>query len=166
VNRATWLARRAGSQQARPINPTGAAMQIGVDSQRAVENKRVFIIDSDDISSTALQFMLADECEAHVLPNVVAALDKAVEWPPQLVLLGAGVLAMEGVGAVTRFKARIDNVKVMIVCDSAADPLVKEALTLGANSTLPRPLKLETVRQKVNVLLGRRALLDIAVAAL
>jgi DNA-binding response OmpR family regulator len=101
-----------------------------------------------------------------VLPNVVAALDKGVEWPPQLVLLGAGVLAMEGVGAVTRFKARIDNVKLMIVCDSAADPLVKEALALGANSTLLRPLKLETVRQKVNVLLGRRALLDIAVAAL
>ena len=36
-------------------------MQIGVDTQRAVETKRAFIIDSDDISAMALQFMLADE---------------------------------------------------------------------------------------------------------
>lgn len=141
-------------------------MQIGVDSQRAVENKRVFIIDSDEVSSMALQFMLADECEAHVLPNVVAALDKALEWPPQLVLLGAGVLAMEGAGAVTRFKARQEEVKVMIVADSASEPVVLEALGRGASSVLLRPLKLETVRHKVDALLGRRTKLTIPVLAI
>ena len=138
-------------------------MQIGVDSQRAVENKRIFVIDNDDISSMALQFMLADECETHVLPSVVAALDKGRDWPPQLILLGAGIIATEGAGAVTRFKSQLDGVKVMIVCDSADDPTVREALELGASSTLLRPLRLETVRHKVDAQLGRRTALNIPV---
>ena len=138
-------------------------MQIGVDSQRAVENKRVFVIDNDDISSMALQFMLADECETHVLPSMVAALDKGRAWPPQLILLGAGIIAMEGAGAVTRFKSQLDGVKVLIVCDSLDDPGVREALALGAASTLLRPLKLEAVRHKVDAQLGRRTALSIPV---
>lgn len=141
-------------------------MQIGVDSQRAVENKRVFIIDSDEISAMALQFMLADECEAHILADVVAALDKGGDWPPQLVLLGAGILALEGGGTVTRLKTAFDGVKVMIVCDSASDPLVMEALARGACGTLLRPLKLETVRHKVDTQLGRRTTLSIPVVAI
>lgn len=139
-------------------------MQIGVDSQRAVENKRVFVIDSDDVSSMALQFMLADECETHVLPDVVSALDKGRDWPPQLVLLGAGSIALEGVGAVTRLKAQHPDLKILIVCDSAEDETVKRALTLGANSTLLRPLKLEAVRRKVDAQLGRRVNLAIPVS--
>lgn len=139
-------------------------MQIGVDSQRAVENKRVFVIDSDDISSMALQFMLADECETHVLPDLARALDKGRDWPPQLVLLGAGILALEGTAAVTRLKERHADLKIMIVCDSADEAPVVQALALGANATLLRPLKLETVRRKVDAQLGRRVTLAIPVS--
>jgi DNA-binding NtrC family response regulator len=140
-------------------------MQIGVDSQRAVENKRVFVIDSDDISSMALQFMLADECETHVLPNVTSALAKGLDWPPQLVLLGVGSIAADGAVSVTRLKARHPDLKILIVCDSAEQEEVKQALALGANSTLLRPLKLEAVRRKVDSQLGRRAALGISVVA-
>lgn len=138
-------------------------MQIGVDSQRAVENKRVFVIDSDDISSMALQFMLADECETHVLPDVDSALAKGRDWPPQLILLGAGSIAAEGAGAVTRLKEQHAGLKILIVCDSVEQEEVKQALALGANATLLRPLKLETVRRKVDSQLGRRAALGIPV---
>lgn len=138
-------------------------MQIGVDSQRAVENKRVFVIDSDDISSMALQFMLADECETHVLPDVDRALAKGRDWPPQLILLGAGSIAAEGAGAVTRLKEQHAGLKILIVCDSVEQEEVKQALALGANATLLRPLKLETVRRKVDAQLGRRAALGIPV---
>lgn len=138
-------------------------MQIGVDSQRAVENKRVFVIDSDDISSMALQFMLADECETHVLPDVERALAKGRDWPPQLILLGAGSIAAEGAATVTRLKEQHAGLKILIVCDSVEQEEVKQALALGANATLLRPLKLETVRRKVDSQLGRRAALGIPV---
>jgi DNA-binding response OmpR family regulator len=141
-------------------------MQIGVDSARAVENKRVFVIDSDDVSAMALQFMLADECEAHVLPSVAAALDKGRDWPPQLILLGAGVLAIEGGDAVSRLKAQLDGVKILIVCDSNDQPAVRDALARGASNTLLRPLKLESVRRKVDAQLGRRSMLTIPVHAI
>ncbi|MGV7207102.1 hypothetical protein ACLB1G_04510 [Oxalobacteraceae bacterium A2-2] len=139
-------------------------MQIGVDSQRAVENKRVFVIDADDISSTVLQFMLADECETHVLADVASALEKGRDWPPQLVLLGAANLAAEGAAAVTRLHAQHPGLKIMLVCDDPGQPGVAEALALGANTTLRRPLTLEAVRRKVDMQLGRRAVLEIPVS--
>ena len=139
-------------------------MQIGVDSQRAVENKRVFVIDADDISGTVLQFMLADECETHVLANVASALAKGRDWPPQLVLLGAANLATEGAAAVTRLRQQHPALKIVLVCDTLEQPGVAEAMALGANTTLLRPLKLETVRRKVDAQLGRRAALAIPVS--
>ena len=40
-------------------------MQIGVETSRAVENKRIFVVDDDEIIRAALQFMLHDEYETH-----------------------------------------------------------------------------------------------------
>jgi PleD family two-component response regulator len=138
-------------------------MQIGVDSQRAVENKRVFVIDNDEVSSMALQFMLADECETHVLHDIDSALVKGRDWPPQLVLLGAGNIETEGAVAVTRLRQQHPDLKILLVCNSAEQPAVQEALQQGANATLLRPLRLETVRRRVDTQLGRRAALGIAV---
>jgi CheY-like chemotaxis protein len=84
-------------------------MQIGVDSQRAVENKRVFVVDDDDVVGTALQFMLADEMETHVFADLASALTVAAATPPDLVLLGAGLLAGD---AVTRLRAVLPQVRI------------------------------------------------------
>ncbi len=138
-------------------------MQIGVDSQRAVENKRVFVVDNDDVVSTALQFMLADEMETHVLMSAGEALAKAASTPPELILLGLSVIEAEGAAVVTQFKNSIADVRILVVCFDADEPLVKEALSLGAASTLLRPLKLENVRRKVDAQIGRRAALEIPV---
>lgn len=138
-------------------------MQIGVDSQRAVENKRVFVIDSDEVVSMALQFMLADEMETHVLGSSAEALAKGRGAPPDLVLLGADVLEGEGVEVVTRLKDGLGGVRMLLVCTDADDENIRQALALGAESTLLRPLKLENVRRKVDTQLGRRAPLEIPV---
>ncbi|MEW6168504.1 MAG: response regulator [Pseudomonadota bacterium] len=138
-------------------------MQIGVDSKRAVENKRVFVVDANDISATALQFMLADEMETHVYETGAAALERAAAFPPQLVLLAQNILESDGVGIIARLRAAIDGVKILLVCSDAAHPLIVEALSLGASSTLLRPLKLETVRRKVDGQLGRLPQLNIPV---
>ncbi len=147
---------------AKAASPREPIMQIGVDSARAVENKRVFVIDSDEVSSMALQFMLADECETHVLRDVAGALEKARDWPPQLVLLGAGNLAVEA-DAVARLTNALAGVKIMVVCDAIDDSAARLALQQGAHATLLRPLKLETVRRRVDAQLGRRAALAIPV---
>ena len=61
-------------------------MQIGVETSRAVENKRVFLVSDDEITRAALQFMLHDEFEAHDLADLSAAYAKGAEWKPDLLL--------------------------------------------------------------------------------
>lgn len=45
-------------------------MQIGVDSEKAVDDRRVFVVDDDEITSAALQFMLHDEIETHEITSL------------------------------------------------------------------------------------------------
>lgn len=138
-------------------------MQIGVDTQRSIENKRVFVIENDEINSMALQFILADENETHTLPRVAVAVDKAREWPPHLVLLGIGLVRSEGAAVISQIKAAMNSVKILLVCDSADDEKVKDALANGADGTLLTPLTIEGVRRKVNSALGRAVPLNIPV---
>jgi PleD family two-component response regulator len=137
-------------------------MQIGVDTQRAVETKRAFIIDSDDIGAMALQFMLADELEVHVLTNSGAALARAPGAALHVILLGAGALQAEGTAIVSQLLAAFGGVP-LVVYGPAGDADVSAALALGARSAIMRPFKVEAVRQKVNAQIGRRAVLTIPV---
>lgn len=138
-------------------------MQIGVDSQRSIENKRVFVVENDDINSMGLQFMLADENETHVFSNIAAAIDKSKAWPPHLVLLGIGMVRNEGTSLISLIKAAMNDVRILLVCDSADDNMVKVALEQGANGTLLTPLRIETVRRKVDSALGRAVPIGIPV---
>lgn len=138
-------------------------MQIGVEASRAVENKRVFVIEADEVSAMALQFILADENETHVLQGIDAALAKGRQWPPNLVLLGAGIVAANGAQVVAQLKAEWPGLKILVVADSLEEPAVKAAQAQGADSVLLRPLTLETVRRRVDTQLGRRTPLAIPI---
>ena len=137
-------------------------MQIGVDTQRAVETKRAFIIDSDDISSMALQFMLADELEVNVLASSAEAIARAQGRVLTVILLGASVIEAEGAAVVSSLLAALPGVPI-IVFGLDGDAGVAQALKLGARSAIVRPFKVEAVRQKVNAQIGRRAVLTIPV---
>ena len=137
-------------------------MQIGVDTQRAVETKRAFIIDSDDISAMALQFMLADELEVNVVPSSAQAVARAQGMGLDVVLLGASVIEAEGAAVVSTLLAALPGVPI-IACGPAGDAGVAQALALGARSAIVRPFKVEAVRQRVNAQIGRRAVLTIPV---
>jgi DNA-binding response OmpR family regulator len=138
-------------------------MQIGVDSSSAVENKRLFVVDTDEITRMALQFMLHDENETHDLPSLDAAYTKSVDWKPDLILLGTGVVQEMGIGVLDTVKSRMQGVKILMVSDSADDPLTKECLQSGADAVLLKPLTIEKVRRRVDVLLGRKRQLMIPV---
>ena len=138
-------------------------MQIGVESSRAVENKRVFVLDSDEITRAVLQFMLHDENETHEIATVAAAYEKAASWKPDVILLGMPVVRELGVGVVGELCERIPGVKIAIVAESSADATAQSCLKQGAHSLLAKPLTIEGVRRKVDILLGRRTALSIPV---
>ncbi len=138
-------------------------MQIGVDSERAVDNRRVFVVDSDEITSAALQFMLHDEIETHELASLDAAYAKAKDWKPDVLLLGIGIVKERGIEILAEIRSKIADLKIILVADSATDLLARECLQNGVNSILAKPLTIEKARQKVDAQLGRRVKLSIPV---
>lgn len=139
-------------------------MQIGVDSARAVDNKRIFVIDNDEITRAVLQFMLHDENETHELADMDAALAKARDWKPDLLMIGTSLLVGSGADSIRTARERLPHAKILIVADTLQDPLAQAALSCGANGILPKPLRIEAVRRKVDIMLGRRTALSIPVA--
>lgn len=130
-------------------------MQIGVEFSRAVENKRIFVIEDDEIIRSALQFMLHDENETHEIASLEQAYEKGGEWKPDLILLGIGIVAARGIGVLEELGTRLPGAKILIVAGSDADPLAIECTKTGAKGIIAKPLTIESVRYKVDVALGR-----------
>jgi DNA-binding response OmpR family regulator len=124
-----------------PTTQSEGDMQIGVETSKAVDNKRIFVVDEDEIIRAAVQFMLHDENETHEAPSLEWAYDKGRDWPPDMVILGEALVRKRG--------AEIFN-------EIATDGFAKQCLASGAHGVLIKPLTIEFVRGKVDVLLGRR----------
>ncbi len=130
-------------------------MQIGVEISRAIENKRIFVIDSDEVTRAALQFMLHDENETHELASVAEAIAKCDGRKVDLILLGRAIALEHGAAVFDEITRQIPGTKVLLVADSADD--AQDCLQLGAAGVLVKPLTVESVRLKVDTALGRAA---------
>ncbi|HYA81466.1 MAG TPA: response regulator [Methylocystis sp.] len=131
-------------------------MQIGVETAKAVDQRRVFVVDEDEITRAALQFMLHDEIETHELDSLEEAYAKGVDWlKPDVVLLGAGFLKSKGIEVLREIDEKFPRVRILVVCDPADEGLAVQGMKAGAHGTLVKPLKIEAVRQKVDTVLGR-----------
>lgn len=130
-------------------------MQIGVESSRSVENKRIFVVGGNEIDRAVLQFILQDENETHELASLDEAFAKAQDWKPNLILLGLDLIEKSGVGVVRELASAIPGARILVVTESAADPLAQECLNSGANGLLKKPFRVESVRERVDLMLGR-----------
>jgi CheY-like chemotaxis protein len=140
---------------ARTISSEGD-MQIGVETSTAVDNKRIFVVDENEIIRAAVQFMLHDENETHEAPSLEWAYDKARDWPPDLIILAEALVRERGTGLLKEIAERLPDTKILVIVDSATDGFGKQCLADGADGVLIKPLTIEFVRRKVDVLLGRR----------
>ena len=131
-------------------------MQIGVETSKAVDQRRVFVIDDDEITRTALQFMLQDEIETHEFASPEEAYAKGVDWlKPDLILLGVSFLKEHGAPLIGELGTRFPGVRVIIVCERADEATAVEGIKAGAHAALVKPLVLDAVRKKVDTILGR-----------
>ena len=131
-------------------------MQIGVETSKAVDQRRVFVVDDDEITRAALQFMLHDEIETHELASPEEAYAKGVDWlKPHVLLLGVSFLKNRGVELIRELAARFPGARVLIVCDRSDEAIAIEGMKAGAHGTIIKPLTLESVRKKVDTILGR-----------
>ena len=114
-------------------------MQIGVEASRAVGNKRVFVVDDDDITRAVLQFMLQDENETHDLPTLNAAFGKAADWPPDLILLGMSVVDADP-SALASIGQRLPRAGVLLVTEVGGETAAQRFVGNGAQGVLSKPL--------------------------
>ena len=131
-------------------------MQIGVETSKAVDQRRVFVVDEDEITRSVLQFMLHDEIETHELASPEEAYEKGQGWlSPHVVLLGVSLIQKSGVDLVGQMIEKFPGVRILIVCDKSEEALAVEAMQAGAHGAMVKPLTLEAVRKKVDTILGR-----------
>ncbi len=130
-------------------------MQIGVETQRAVENKRVFVVDDDDITRAVLQFMLQDDNETHDLASLAGAYAKGGHGRPDLLLLGMPVVEAAGPGLLRAIGTRWPGTRVLLIPTPGQDAAAHSRLKDGAHGVLTRPFTVEAVRRKVDAQLGR-----------
>lgn len=133
-------------------------MQIGVETSRAVDQRRVFVIDEDDVTRAALQFILQDEIETHELASPEDAYEKGDDWlKPDLILLGISFLANHRPDLIATILARFPAVRILLVCSQDESNIALGGLKAGAHGTLVKPLTIAGVRRKVDTMLGRRS---------
>jgi DNA-binding NtrC family response regulator len=131
-------------------------MQIGVETSKAVDQRRVFVVDEDEIIRAALQFMLHDEIETHELASLEEAYARGTGWlTPDLILLGVSIVRERGEGIVNEIVVRYPTVRVLIVTGKEDEAIAIAAIKTGAHGALVKPLTLEAVRKKVDTVLGR-----------
>jgi CheY-like chemotaxis protein len=133
----------------------GQAMQIGVETSRMVENKRVFVVDDDDINRTVLQFMLQDDNETHEFASLAAAFTKAQQAQPDLLLLGLPLVLAAGASLIGEIAARWPGVRILLVGEAGQEKAAQPFFNSGAHGVLSKPFTVEMVRRKVDVQLGR-----------
>jgi DNA-binding response OmpR family regulator len=131
-------------------------MQIGVETAKAVDQRRVFVVDDDEVTRAALQFMLHDEIETHELATPEEAYGKGVDWlKPDVVLLGVSFLKDRGTALIGELGQKFPGVRILIVCAKSDEAIGVEGIKAGAHGALVKPLTLENVRKKVDTILGR-----------
>jgi DNA-binding response OmpR family regulator len=131
-------------------------MQIGVDTAKAVDQRRAFIVEPDEITRAVLQFILQDELETHEMSTLEEAYDKGQNWlKPDLVLLAAELVAVHGAVLVSELIGAFPELRILIVHGKETEVPALAALKAGAHGALTKPLSIETVRKKVDTVLGR-----------
>jgi CheY-like chemotaxis protein len=132
------------------------AMQIGVETSKAVDQRRVFVVDDDEITRAVLQFMLHDEIETHELASPEEACEKGIGWlKPHVVLLAVSFLKQRGNALIGELAEKFPGVRILIVCEKSDEAIAMAGLKAGAHGALVKPLTLEAVRKKVDTILGR-----------
>jgi DNA-binding response OmpR family regulator len=132
-------------------------MQIGAETSRAVENKRIFVVDSDEIVRAALQFILHDENEAHELASVEVAFAMRAGRHVDLVLLGSEIVREKGFGVFKSIEENMPGVKILVVTEASSRDFAQACLKAGADGILLKPFTVESARQRVDAALGRWA---------
>jgi DNA-binding response OmpR family regulator len=120
-----------------------------LEPSRSAEARRIFVVESDEVVRSALQFILDDHAESDGFASPGQAVADASRLPPDVVLLGLGFVQNNG----ERLLAEIAQ-HWPIVADSVIDRVARTGPRWGAHDVLGKPITFDGVRRKVDALLA------------
>jgi DNA-binding NarL/FixJ family response regulator len=142
------------------------AMRTSFKPCRTVETERIFVVESDEVIRSALQFILKGHIETHGFTNLDQAFAKAAELTPNVLLLGIGFVQDNGERVLAKIATKLPDTRILVVADTIHDPLAKASLKWGAHDVLAKPIAFDSVRCKVDALLGRHEISPALIALL
>lgn len=128
-------------------------MQTGVEPSLVGDSRRIFVVEPDEIIRSVLKFILRNENETHALTSLEQAYSEGRNRRPNVVLLGLGIVRDGGVRVFDDMALHLPGAKILMVADSADEPLAHTCLNAGAHAVLGKPITIESVLRTVDVLL-------------
>ena len=107
---------------------------------------RILIVDDEPSARSALSLLLREEgYEVQCAADGYKALGRADEWVPDIVLTDVKMPALGGIELMTRLRERMPDVAVVVMSGFGSVEGAVEAMQLGADDYLSKPLNLEQV---------------------
>lgn len=120
--------------------------------------KLLVVDDEEEICDFLKTFFEEREFEVQTANSGVQALDSVQAVNPQVVLLDVHMPGMDGMSVLRQIKQRFPRVKVIMVTAIETQEKIEEAMRLGADNYITKPLSLEylekDVQEKIGLLTG------------
>lgn len=120
---------------------------------------RVLVVDDDTGARAALGGLLrADGYDVATAADGYKALDRAEEWVPNIVITDVKMPALGGIELMRRLKERLPDVAVVVVTGLCSVEGAVEAMQQGADDYMSKPLDFAHVREVLERVRARQAL--------
>ncbi len=120
--------------------------------------KLLVVDDEEEICDFLKTFFEEREFEVQTANSGIQALDSVQAVNPQVVLLDVHMPGMDGMSVLRQIKLRFPLVKVIMVTAIETQEKIEEAMRLGADNYITKPLSLEylekDVQEKIGLLTG------------
>lgn len=119
--------------------------------------KKMLVVDDErEICDFLKAFFEERDFDVCTANSGEAALREIEKAKPQVVLLDVHMPGMDGMNALRQIKAKYPNIKVIMVTALETRDKIEEAIRLGADNYITKPLSLEylekDVREKIDQL--------------
>jgi len=130
-------------------------------NQPASSRIRILVVDDDETVRLALRRMLESAgYEVQEAPNGRVAMTLCREDPPDVMITDIFMPEQEGMETIQAMRREFPGVKLIAVSGQAGAVYLRVAKLLGAQASLEKPLRMDTVLATIRSVLGGEAAPD------
>jgi len=136
---------------------TDSIMPLDTNQKLSLKN-RILVIDDDEAILRIIKKILTSEFyEAVEVSNGKGGLDHVFEHPPDLILVDYEMPGMNGIDFIKKLKAnsRVSKIPVIMLTASQAEETEIEALNMGADDWISKPIHKERLLARIKRLLKK-----------